>query len=170
MEPRKLVKKICLLGDGAVGKTSVMRRYVFDMFDDRYVVSFGTKVVKKVLSVGDAEVNLMIWDILGQKTHSKLHAAFYKGASAALLVCDLTRPETLASIPDWVENFRKVSPDGPLYLLANKSDLETVISQDELSETVSELGIEFIETSAKTGENIEKAFEIISEKIVGDAS
>jgi len=168
MGHRKLVKKICLLGDGAVGKTSLVRRYVFDLFDDRYIVSFGTKVVKKVLQIEDCELSIMIWDILGQREHDKLHAAYYRGASGALLVCDQTRPETLASIPDWTANFRNVSPDAALYLLVNKNDLEASVSENQVSEIASQLGIEFIGTSAKTGENVEHAFSHMADDIVGD--
>lgn len=162
------MKKICLLGDGAVGKTSLVRRYVFDLFDDRYIVSFGTKVVKKVLQIGDCELSMMIWDILGQREHKKLHAAYYRGASGALLVCDQTRPETLTSLPDWTANFRDVSPEAALYLLVNKTDLEPSVSERQVSETASELGIEFICTSAKTGENVEDAFSQMANEIVGD--
>jgi len=77
MSSAKYIIKLCLLGDGAVGKTSLVRRFVFDVFDDKYLVSFGTKVSKKSMKIGDADVDLLVWDILGQKSHEALHAAYY---------------------------------------------------------------------------------------------
>lgn len=170
MEQRKFVKKVCLLGDGAVGKTSLIRRYILNLFDDRYVVSFGTKVTKKVLMLDDLEMTLSIWDILGQKAHTKLHEAYYRGASAAFLVCDRTRPETIESLSEWAESFRKVNPSGVMHMLANKSDLPSVVTGNSIAEMAAKLSVGFDETSAKTGQNVEKAFEEISRKIMGDAS
>ena len=83
MPPRNYILKVCLLGDGAVGKTSLVHRFVYDVFDDKYIMSFGTKVSKKTVELADARVDLMIWDILGQKTHESLHSAYYRGAVGA---------------------------------------------------------------------------------------
>jgi small GTP-binding protein len=166
MPSRKYILKLCLLGDGAVGKTSLVRRYVNDAFDDKYIVSFGTEVSKKSISVGDAQLDLMIWDILGQKTNESLHAAYYKGATGALAVCDYTRPETMRSLSSWVNGFRGVVGDMPVVILANKSDLDKRFPLDEVVSLASSLKCDVLETSAKTGLNVEVAFGSISRKIL----
>jgi small GTP-binding protein len=166
MPPGKYILKLCLLGDGAVGKTSLVRRYVFDVFDDKYLMSFGTKVSKKSVSFDDVQVDLMIWDILGQKTQNSLHAAYYRGAAGALAVCDCTRPETMRSLSSWVDSFVSVVGDMPMTILANKSDLEKAISMDELRSFCDSIGSTLLETSAKTGANVEESFQQIARRMV----
>lgn len=166
MPPRKYILKLCLLGDGAVGKTSLVRRFVYDAFDDKYIMSFGTKVTKRSVKVEDAEIDLMVWDILGQKNWENLHAAYYRGAVGALAVCDFTRPETLDSLTAWLESFRKVVGAMPVIILANKSDLEKKFTSEKAKEFASSLGCEVLETSAKSGLNVEEAFQRISTKIM----
>lgn len=163
MPPRKYILKVCLLGDGAVGKTSLVHRYVYDAFDDKYIMSFGTKVSKKTVEVGDAHVDLLIWDILGQKTHESLHGAYYRGAVGAFAVCDFTRRATLDSLSTWVSGFRSVVGEKPVVLLANKSDLEKSFGTEEVLALASTVGAELFETSAKMGENVEAAFSRLTE-------
>jgi len=158
MPANRYILKICLLGDGAVGKTSLVRRYVHDVFDDKYLTSFGTKVSKKSINLEDANVDLMIWDILGQKTYETLHQAYYKGAAGALVVCDFTRPETMESLAGWLDSFHKVAEGVPVLLLANKADLEKKLDAKTVMEFGRSRGCEVLETSAKTGENVEEAF------------
>jgi small GTP-binding protein len=158
MEKRKFIRKVCLLGDGAVGKTSLVRRYVEDNFRDEYIVSFGTKVSKKVLDLGDVELTLMLWDILGQKSDDALHSAYYKGANGALLVCDLTRPETLERLTKWRGDFLRAAPGAKVVLVANKADLEWRIPKDRLEAAKEVLGGSMVMTSAKTGQGVEQAF------------
>lgn len=158
MEKRKFIRKICLLGDGGVGKTSLARRFVFDFFSDEYLTSFGTKVTKKVLDLGQIELTLMIWDILGQKTHKTLHHAYYKGANGALLVCDLTREETIRNLIGWRDDFLAVVGSVPVLPIANKNDLEGKVSDAILAEIGDRLGQGFVKTSAKTGEGVQEAF------------
>lgn len=166
MPSGKYILKLCLLGDGAVGKTSLVRRFVFDVFDDKYLMSFGTKVVKKSVKVGEADLNLVIWDILGQKTQDALHAAYYKGASGALAVCDFTRPETMKNLRSWLGNFRAVVGNMPIIILGNKSDLEKKFSNAELKAFSKDVGCDMFETSAKTGLNVEAAFTAMGKKLV----
>jgi len=166
MPSGKYILKLCLLGDGAVGKTSLVRRFVFDVFDDKYLMSFGTKVVKKSVKVGEADLNLVIWDILGQKTQDALHAAYYKGASGALAVCDFTRPETMKNLRSWLGNFRAVVGNMPIIILGNKSDLEKTFSNAELKAFSKDVGCDMFETSAKTGLNVEAAFTAMGKKLV----
>ncbi|OGS42837.1 MAG: hypothetical protein A3K67_03485 [Euryarchaeota archaeon RBG_16_62_10] len=158
MPSGKYIIKICLLGDGAVGKTSLVRRYVFDVFDDKYLMSFGTKVSKKTLTFGEATVDLMIWDILGQKTYESLHQAYYKGAAGALAVCDFTRPETMRSLKTWVGSFRSIVGDMPVLILGNKADLDKAFTVSDLQAYAESIGCSALETSAKTGLNVERAF------------
>jgi len=173
--PEKFLKKVCLLGDGAVGKTSLVRRFVSDQFEDKYILTVGTKVVKcdiKVsISGAEATVTLMIWDILGQRMHDSLHAAYYSGASGALIVCDITRRETFDHVPEWIEAFRKSSPKSCVLLLANKSDLPSWgATKDELDELARKYDANGYLTSAKTGQKVEQAFGEIALKMCTEAS
>ncbi|OGD46883.1 MAG: hypothetical protein A3K76_05510 [Euryarchaeota archaeon RBG_13_57_23] len=167
MPSEKYILKLCLLGDGAVGKTSLVRRFVHDVFDDKYIMSFGTKVSKKVMKIGESEVDLMIWDILGQKVLESLHAAYYRGAVGAFAVCDFTRPETMASLRNWVGNFRAVAGQQPVIILGNKMDLEKRYSLAELEAFGTSLGCTVLETSAKTGTNVERAFYEMGKMMLG---
>ncbi|UCE80510.1 MAG: GTP-binding protein [Methanobacteriota archaeon] len=170
MPPLKYILKVCLLGDGAVGKTSLVRRFVFDAFDDRYLQSFGTKVSKKVVSFENVEANLMIWDILGQRTQKTLHAAYYRGAAGALAVCDFTRPETLQSLSSWVDGFLSVVGEAPIIVLTNKSDLDKAFSIGDARAFGESIGSPVIETSAKTGDNVEETFAQITRMMVAEDS
>lgn len=166
MPTGKYIIKLCLLGDGAVGKTSLVRRFVFDVFDDKYLMSFGTKVSKKTLKVGDAALDLMVWDILGQKSQESLHAAYYRGAAGALAVCDYTRPETMKNLRQWLGSFRSVVGEMPVLILANKADLEKRFELAEVEAFGKEVRCKVMETSAKTGLNVEKAFEEIGKAVM----
>lgn len=166
MPSGKYIIKLCLLGDGAVGKTSLVRRYVFDVFDDKYLMSFGTKVSKKNVKLGEAEIDFMIWDILGQKTHESLHAAYYRGAAGALAVCDFTRPDTMKNLKSWLGSFRSVVGEMPVLILGNKSDLDKKYSLPELEQYANSIGCRVLETSAKTGLNVEKAFTEIAAMVM----
>ena len=166
MSSAKYIIKLCLLGDGAVGKTSLVRRFVFDVFDDKYLMSFGTKVSKKSMNVGESALDLMIWDILGQKTHESLHAAYYRGAAGAFAVCDFTRPDTMKSLKSWLGSFRSVVGDKPVIILGNKADLEKAYTLSELHSFGAEVGCEVLETSAKSGLNVEQAFGEMGKKLL----
>ncbi len=166
MAKRQFVKKICLLGDGEVGKTSLIRRYVLDLFDDQYIQTFGAKVSKKVLDLEDVNLTLMIWDVLGQKTQKALHSTYYAGANGAFLVCDMTRPETLEHLQHWADDLRDVSKNIPIIVIGNKCDLEMRVDRLELQRFAAELGSPAMLTSARTGENVPEAFQILGQKIM----
>lgn len=163
--PKKVIKKVCLLGDNAVGKTSLIKKYVFDTFDDKYIATIGTKTVKKELIVDyfgkSLNLTLMIWDIIGQKEYRNIQTMSFEGTSGALVVCDSTRPESLDSLKNyWLPSLRKVAGNVPLVFLANKCDLvdEIKLTTDDLQETSDSFSSNFYMTSAKTGENVENAF------------
>ena len=164
MPAKKLMKKICLLGDGAVGKTSLIRKFVFDKFDDKYIMTFGTKVSKKQVTLEregqEFAMTFLIWDILGQRVHDNLHSAYYQGATGAFIVCDTTREETLGHLEEWVEVFRAVNKDAPVILLGNKSDLKDQMQfgGDELGQVAKKYSMPSYLTSAKTGAHVEESF------------
>ena len=171
---KKLMKKICLLGDGAVGKTSLIRKFVFDRFEDKYIMTFGTKVSKKLVSItrDDMEYKLtfLIWDILGQRIHNNLHAAYYQGATAAFIVCDTTRKETLEHMDEWITVFRNVNKGAPLILLGNKSDLvdQMQFGESDMAQLAAKYRVTSHLTSAKTGVHVEESFLELGELVVED--
>ncbi|MEM4293180.1 MAG: Rab family GTPase [Thermoplasmata archaeon] len=162
------VKKIGLAGDWATGKTSLVRRFVYSQFDDKYVQTIGTKVSKKSVKFGSKEgevlVNLIIWDVLGQKDYKMIHANAFKGLDGAILVVDITRKETLLSIQDyWYHQIVRVSGRIPFVIFGNKCDLkeQAEVTIEDIKGVASNLGVSeelCMLTSAKTGENVEKAF------------
>ncbi len=165
MEELKVSKKIVLLGDGAVGKTSLIRKFVQDMFDDSYIVTIGTKISKKTLTIthptNHYTLTLMIWDILGQKDYTNVQALGMTGASGALIICDGTRSGTLESLQKyWIPSLQKSAPDAPLVFLSNKCDLtdRQQISMEYLTGIADQFNAPAFMTSAKTGENVEEAF------------
>jgi small GTP-binding protein len=167
-------RKICLIGDAAVGKTSLIRKYVEDRFDDKYIVTLGTKVTVKEVSVkrnADDKavcVTLMIWDILGQREFKRLQTSYYRGANGGLIVADITRKETLKNTHDWILSLFNNVGKVPLILLLNKSDRknQTTITSKEIEDVISKWNIPYMYTSAKTGENVEKAFKKIGEMLL----
>jgi small GTP-binding protein len=157
--------KICLLGDSAVGKTSLVRRFVFDEFSDEYIVTIGTKVTLKNIVVAEKNIpktalSLIIWDILGHKKLVDIRERFYRGARGALIVCDVTRRETLENLYNWVESFYATVSEVPIVILANKWDLKGkyAFKKRNLEEVAKKLNAPSLYTSAKTGKNVEKAF------------
>ncbi len=122
--------KILLLGDGAVGKTSLVRRFVEQKFDDKYKMSIGVNVKKRVIE--ELDLNMMVWDIYGQKLNKKLHSSHYSGADGAIIVYDLTRYETFVNLDDWIDHVFSYVGELPVAILGNKFDLiEAYETSDE---------------------------------------
>ncbi len=162
-----LKSKICLVGEKGVGKTSLIRRYVTDQFDDHYVRTLGAKVEKKTMRVevperhATVDMTMAIWDVIGHVGfRALLGDSFFQGAQGVIAVADLTRRDTLAALPGWVEAVQGVSGKVPIVLAANKADLTADAQYEaaEVSSMASVFGCSYILTSAKTGDNVEDAF------------
>jgi small GTP-binding protein len=164
--------KICLVGDAKVGKTSLVRRYVMDMYSDEYIATLGTKISKKNLIIkrNNNEINLTlsIWDVLGQKELKNIQKMAFQGAKGAMFVCDITRGETLESVLTWISEVTKVTGEIPIILLANKCDLtdEYAFSEENIKIYSSELNAPYFLTSAKYGDNVIKTFFRIGNLII----
>ncbi len=171
---KRLSAKICLIGDGPVGKTSLVRRYVLNMYDDSYIATIGTKVSKKMVQVprpGDrpVAVDLVIWDIMGQaKFRDILKDAYFRGASGILAVCDMTHLPSLTCLEEWVRAVESVTGETATLVALNKADLagDAEFDEDEASQVADSFGGEVLATSAKTGGNVEEAFRLLAMSVV----
>src|SRR5712692_5916372 len=131
MEVKRMKVKVCLVGEAAVGETSLISRFVLENFDDKYIETLGTKVSKKELTStspdgsGELKIDMTIWDIMGQKGFRELlKEAYFYGAKGILAVCDSTRKSTLEDLDDWIEGVYSVTCKVPIAILANKVDLK----------------------------------------------
>lgn len=174
-EVHRVMSKVVLVGDKAVGKTSLIRRYVTDQFDDRYLLTLGAKVTKKIESIDwpdkgvHVSLELNVWDIMGQTGFRELaKEAYFHGSRGILAVVDLTRKSTLEGIGAWIDAVRDVTGPVPLVLLANKKDLaaQAALTPAQVAAAAGKLGCPSFLTSAKTGESVEAAFRDLSAQIV----
>ncbi|TFG06782.1 MAG: GTP-binding protein [Promethearchaeota archaeon] len=163
--------KIILIGAGAVGKTSIINRFVHDEFSSSYQMTMGVDFLRKELVYEDFNVKLTIWDIAGQERFQFMRKNFYRGSSGALLIFDLTRESTYHTlINKWYpEMLQFLSKKIPFILIGNKVDLikDTgyVINTEDARNFAETRDSFYIETSAKTGENVEKAFRKLTRRI-----
>lgn len=175
-KPVKL--KICLVGELAVGKTCLVRRYVFDEFDNKYLTTIGAKTVKKEIKIKHpkddrlVDVHLVIWDIMGAKGFRQLlQQAYFFGAQGIIAVCDNTREKTLSDLQGWLDSVQNVTKEIPTVFLGNKCDIldEQQVGLNELKSFASgyEQAVPYL-SSAKTGRNVELAFKTLGEKILED--
>ncbi len=168
--------KICLIGEGAVGKTSLIKKYVFDQFDDTYSVTIGTKVIKKEIKIHhpklDKEVDayLLIWDLMGQQCFlDLLKMSYFFGAQGFIAMCDITRMDTLKELPHWVKTGLDITGEVPIVFLANKYDMveRQEVDFGELEKLTGryENAVAYL-SSVKTGMNVELAFKTLCEKML----
>ncbi len=172
MDLTRLSKKACLLGDFAVGKTSLVDRFVYNRFSDKYLATIGVKVSRKAMVVPRSkdvvELSMMLWDLAGSEEFEHLRTHYLRGASGGLLVCDLTRPETLDTLRNYAIQLRAMNPDIKMVLLANKADLvdRRQVTSEQIDQVAQELGLPHFYTSAKTGANVEDAFRELGRLLV----
>ena len=176
---RKMQFKVSLLGEGMVGKTSLKNRIITGKFTELYLTTLGVDFGIHSVKMGDNDVQLAIWDIAGQKNFSSIREGYFEGSSGAIIVFDVTRPDTLTKIKDnWlVPFFEKLHSQLPILILANKIDLqkERNVSnkqiEDYLTLIKTELELQqtdlpFIEASVKDDINVLKAIEEFTKMLI----
>jgi small GTP-binding protein len=162
-----LQKKICMLGAFAVGKTSLVRRYVDSIFSDRYLTTVGVKIDKRMVTVGAAEVSLILWDIAGEDDTSQVRTSYVRGAAGYLLVADGTRPGTLDVAQSIQQRVEAEVGKLPFVVLLNKRDLQSLWSVPaEHVAALERAGWIVQPTSARSGEGVEEAFQALAERVV----
>lgn len=163
-------KKICLLGDFSVGKTSLVERYVYNRFSERYLSTIGVKISRKSIAVArGVNLNMLIWDLAGSEKFSGVQSVYLQGTLGAIFVCDLTRPETLSSLAKYYEQLEAISPGIPIILAGNKTDLKNKqkLTQADLEQEAQKFNTaSVIMTSAKTGKDVEMAFEKLAQHLI----
>ena len=160
-------KKICMLGATGVGKTSLVSRFVLSVFSDTYLTTIGVKVDKKVMTVDEREVTLLLWDIYGQDEFQTVRTSYLRGASGYLLVADGTRQLTLDTARELQRTAEGVIGNVPFVLVLNKADLADEWRVDDRALwKMAESGWTIVKTSAKTGAGVEDAFTKLTRRMI----
>jgi len=179
-----LLAKVCLLGDGGVGKTTLRNKYLGKGFGTEYLPTLGSDFVSKQVTIstskGNKDLKFQIWDLAGQPTFKQIRKRYYRRAVGCLVVFDITRPESLYNLENWLEELiqNSGSPQIIVIILGNKIDLRkkgsSWISTDIAEQFISKLKLKFpdlkkmiyLETSAKTGVNVNQAFHELGQGIL----
>ena len=161
-------KKVCMLGAFAVGKTSLVARYVKSVFSEKYLTTVGVKVDKKDLTVDDRQVSLLLWDINGQDDYQAVQQSYLRGTSGYLLVVDGTRRATLETVSKLQQVVESVAGPVPFVVVLNKADLSQEWQVDERGlMKIADRGWPIVRTSAKTGEGVEETFVKLTRAMLG---
>lgn len=174
---RQMKTKVTILGESGVGKTSLIRRFVFNEYSDEYLHTIGTRVSKVELSVPygpdvQVEMDMSLFDIMGQRGFQDLiRETYFHGSQGLIAVCDVTRADSVAVLSEWIASALEIAGDVPVYILANKRDLtdRRVVTDEMLEKVAQPFNAPVILTSAKTGELVEDAFNALAVEIVDRA-
>lgn len=166
--------KLVLIGDSGVGKSCLLLRFADDAFTESYISTIGVDFRFRTVKIENKTVKLQIWDTAGQERFRTITSAYYRGADGIIMVYDVTSQESFDHVNDWLKEVNRYASEGTCKLLVgNKSDrtADKVVTAESAKEFADELGIAFLETSAKSAKNVEEAFltmagELIKQKAV----
>lgn len=162
-------KKVCMLGAFAVGKTSLVQQYVHSIFSDKYKTTVGVKIEKTTIDINDTPVDLIIWDLHGEDEFQHVRLSYLNGSSGLIFVADGMRKTTLATALNLKQIAGNTIGKVPFLLIINKKDLKDQWEIDDKTiEEVKKQGSIVVLTSAKTGDKVEHAFKLLTEKMLDD--
>ncbi|TFG08518.1 MAG: GTP-binding protein [Promethearchaeota archaeon] len=169
--------KVCVFGDGGVGKTTLVQRFLTGKFSSNYLVTIGADFYIKKINIHEHEITLQLWDFAGEQKFRFLLPTYAAGSSGGIFMYDITRRSSIDNVKTWLDVFASRSStdslDIPIIMVGGKLDLEEkrVISKDEAQKIAEKNEFyDFIECSSRTGENVENVFMNISKKMLEDAS
>lgn len=164
------LRKILLLGEGGVGKTSIINRYIHMTFSDQYFMTIGAQFAVSIIHVKkfDKRVKLSIWDLAGEQRFNFVQASYFKGLKGTFVVFDVTNRRSFKMIPNWLNAINTNTGGDPvIFLIGNKIDLnDRVVSREEAEEFAKQHNLEYYETSAKEGIGINEIFETMALRLV----
>ncbi len=169
---KKYIKKILIIGNHGVGKTSLATRYVENKFSDAYLSTIGVNIMKKNIILSDhdgnmAAVALMLWDVEGTNKNQNIPLHYAKGCNAFIVVVDATRPQTLENLQQHLDYIHNFDVAIPFIIAINKSDLESVVTLESVAfKRKYSNCVDIIKTSAKEDDNVEKLFTLITKRTV----
>jgi small GTP-binding protein len=158
--------KVVVVGDAAVGKTSLIVRYVKGVFNPSYIITLGVNFFIQDVKLGEKTLRLQIWDTAGQERFGPVREKYYKGARGALIVFDLTNPTSFEQVNYWLAEVKRCCGEIPIVLAGNKADLRPAVKDETANEFASRYDLTYVETSAKTGMNTVKPFFLLAPRIL----
>jgi len=162
--------KLVFLGEQSVGKTSIITRFMYDTFDNTYQATIGIDFLSKTMYLEDRTVRLQLWDTAGQERFRSLIPSYIRDSSVAIVVYDITNDASFKQVPKWIEDVRaERGSDVIIMLVGNKTDLadKREVSTEEGEKKANEMGVMFIETSAKAGYNVKQLFRRVAAALPG---
>jgi small GTP-binding protein len=160
-------KKICMLGAFAVGKTSLVSRFVKSIFSEKYLTTVGVKIEKKMLTVGNQDVSLMLWDLAGEDEFLQVRMSYMRGSSGYFLVADGTRRSTLDTMMSLQQRVEESIGQVPFIVLLNKVDLREQWEVDDAAiNELTQKGWPVVLTSASSGAGVEDAFLVLTKRML----
>ena len=173
-EAAKISKKVCMLGTFGVGKTSLVRRFVHQIFDERYLSTIGVQISSKSLAPIQTPVtgriihmNMILWDLAHLEKFDAAVKNYFHGAHGAIIVYDLTRPQTYGEYEALIGPFFETNPNAKSVMVGNKSDLsDNEAARREIEDAAARLNCASFFTSAKTGEEVERTFMTLAEMLI----
>ena len=167
-ESYEMMFKVVIVGDSFVGKTNIMSKYLKNEFHEDTKATVGVEFGSKQFKIEGHNIRAQIWDTAGQERYKSITSAYYKGAKGAFVVYDITRKESFDSTDKWINDlYSSADRKLTIVVIGNKNDLEDqrVITKEQGQEKANKLNIAFMETSALTGDNLDKAFEMMMNEV-----